>query len=64
MKIKGQICSSKFLNSIKLKKNRKNLKTSQNLRKKMSEDLNVRMSTIVRTPLKLGVRTYATYASC
>ena len=32
--------------------------------KKMSEHVNVRMSKIMRTPIKVGTRTYATYANC
>ena len=30
----------------------------------MSERINVHISKIMRTPIKLGVRTYATYANC
>ena len=44
-------------------KTRKILKSLKNLREKMSVRLNVRMTKIMCTPLKLGVRTYATYAN-
>ena len=30
----------------------------------MNVRVNVRMSNIMRTPIKLGVRTYPTYADC
>ena len=40
------------------------LETLENHREKMSVHVNVRMSTIMRTPMKLGVHTYATYANC
>ena len=30
----------------------------------MSVHLNVRISKVMRTPIKKGVRTYATYANC
>ena len=30
----------------------------------MSVRVNVRMSKIMRTPIQVGVRTYATYANC
>ena len=43
---------------------RKILKTLKNHRGKMSVRVNVRMSKIMRTPIKVSVRTYATYANC
>ena len=43
---------------------RKILKTLKNHRGKMSVRVNVRMSKIMRTPIKVSVHTYATYANC
>ena len=43
----------------------KTLKILKNLRKeKKSERVNVPMSKIMYTPIKVGVGTYATYANC
>ena len=43
---------------------RKNLKSLKNHREIMSVRVNVRMSKIMRTPKKVDVRTYTTYANC
>ena len=43
---------------------RKILKTLKNHWEKLSLRLKVRISKITRTPKKVGVRTYATYANC
>ena len=62
--IKGQIYSIKFLkNKNQKRRTKKILKTSKN-QEKMSVRVNVRMSKIMLTPIKVGVRTHATYASC
>ena len=39
------------------------LKTLKNLRETMSAWVNVRVSKIMRTPIKVGVREYTTYAN-
>ena len=59
--MKGQIYSSKFLNSIKLQESEKCIK---NHKEKMSARVNGRMSKIMFTPIKVGRRTHATYANC
>ena len=48
----------------KIIKTRKTLKTLKNHKEKMSIHVNVRMSKIMRTPIKVGVRRYAMYANC
>ena len=45
-------------------KNQKILKTLQNNREKIGVLVDVHKSKIMRTPIKLGVRAYATYANC
>ena len=40
------------------------LKTLKNHKEKIIVRVNVRMSKIVRMPIKVGVRMYATYANC
>ena len=40
------------------------LKVLKNHREKLSACVNLRMSKIVCTPIKVGVRNYATYAKC
>ena len=40
------------------------MKTLKNNREKMSVRVNVHMSKIMRTPIELGVHTYATYINC
>ena len=57
--IKGQIYSSRFLSSIKLQEQRKRLEILKNHKRKMIVRVNVRISKIMRTPIKKGVRTYA-----
>ena len=61
--IKGQIYSSKFLNSIKLEELEKFLKL-KNHREKMSVHVNVCMSKIMRALIKVGVHMYAMYCNC
>ena len=51
----------KQIKQYKLIRIRKISKTLKNHREKMSGRVNVRMSKIMRTPIKVGVRTYATY---
>ena len=43
---------------------RKKLKTLQNYKENMSVHVSVRMSKIMCRPVKVGVRTYATYVHC
>ena len=47
----------------KIIKTRKILKTLKNHRSKMNVRVNVRMARIIRTLIKVEVRTYATYAN-
>ena len=61
--IKGQIYSSKFLNSIKLEELEKFLKL-KNHREKMSVRVNVYMSKIMRALIKVGVHMCVMYSSC
>ena len=51
----------KQIKQYKLIRIRKISKTLKNHREKMSGRVNVHMSKIMRTPIKVGVRTYATY---
>ena len=58
--MKGQIYNCKY----EIIRTRKILRTLTNHRENMSVLVNVRMSKIMRTLVKVGVRTYATYANC
>ena len=40
------------------------LKTLKNHREKLSILVNVHMSKIIRTPIKVGIHMYAMYANC
>ena len=57
--IKGQIYSSRFLSSIKLQELENFLEIFKNHKRKIIVRVNVRISKIMRTPIKKGVRTYA-----
>ena len=58
--MKGHIYNCKY----EIIRARKILRTLTNHRENMSLLVNVRMSKIMGTPIKVGVRTYATYANC
>ena len=58
--MKGQTYNCKY----EIIRTRKILRTLTNHRENMSVLVNVRMSKIMGTPIKVVVRTYATYANC
>ena len=63
--LKAQIYSIKVLkNQNQKRRTRKILKTSKNHKEEMSGHVNIRISKIMRTPIKVGICTDVTYANC
>ena len=63
--LKAQIYSMKVLkNQNQKRRTRKILKTLKNHKEEMSGHVNIRISKIMRTPIKVGICTDVTYASC